>query len=229
VAQCVLEPGEVELHGVFLQETAPARLGDDCGHAHCGGSARRRSRDRRLRRRGANDVRQPERDGERPRLLLDRGLVVERERLERLDQVSSVQVEERVARHDQLVEDGPRERVAIRAVEGPGEAAVEVLPVIRGDERSAGLEGREVHDRNRGDRPSQLSRLEPGHEAHDGRDRAVFAAVDPGDEREPRSLLVTDRDDARKLEARQELGLEAERAALDHDAILQRIGRRTVR
>ncbi len=67
-------------------------------------------------RRDANDVREAEGHGESLRLLRPLGFVVQRERLERLDHVSAVQVDEHVARRDQLVEDVVREHLGERAV-----------------------------------------------------------------------------------------------------------------
>lgn len=59
----------------------------------------------------ADDVGQPEGDRQLTRPVFDRRLVVERERLERLDHVAPMQVEERVGRGDQTLEDGVGEHV----------------------------------------------------------------------------------------------------------------------
>jgi hypothetical protein len=92
-----------------------------------------------------------------------------------------VQVDERVGGRDQLVEERPREDVAVGAVVGAGEAAVEVLAVLGDDERRAALERAHADDRDGGDRAGELVRVELVHDAGDGRDRGVLAAVDPAD------------------------------------------------
>ena len=56
----------------------------------------------------ANDVRQAERERDRVRALLVRRRVVDRERLERLDHVAAVQVEQDIGRLDHLLEDRGR-------------------------------------------------------------------------------------------------------------------------
>ena len=105
----------------------------------------------------ADDVRQPERNGQGLRTLLDGRRVVDRERLERFDQIAAVEIDQDVGRRDHLVEDRPRERVRVRPVVRPGKAAVEVLPVLGDDERRAPLERPHAHDGHSRDRAGKLA------------------------------------------------------------------------
>ena len=119
----------MELHRGLLEQSAASGLGDDGRHA--GG---RRGIRGRARRSGLADgadrttYGKPKAIARRARLLLDRRSVVERERLERLDHVAAVQVEENVARRDQLVEHRARETsVKVPSYE-PGKQRLRFLP-----------------------------------------------------------------------------------------------------
>ena len=67
-------------------------------------------------------------------------------------------------------------------------------------------------------RPASVSRVERVHEAHDGRDRRVLAAVDPAEKAEVRAVAPARGFEARELELGEQLVLEADGAALDHPA-----------
>ena len=176
----------------------------------CGG-ARRHAAEPALVELLADDVRQPEGERDRVRALLDRRRVVDRERLERLDQVAAVQVEQHVGRLDHLVEDRAGKNVGVRAVVRPREAAVQVLAVLGDDERRPLPKRLHAHDRHRGDRPGELARVELVHERRHGGDRRVLAAVDAADQRDVRPVARAARLVRRMLET-----AEGERAPLDH-------------
>ena len=116
-------------------------------------------------------------------------VAVERERLERLDQVAAVQVEHGVRGLDQLVKMSWASRSVYVPSGSPGKARLRFLP-------SAGTTNGErcVNDSmlttgTRGDRARELRRVELAHDARHGGDRGVLAAVDAADQRDPRAVL----------------------------------------
>ncbi len=113
--------------------------------------------DRRALALGADDIRQAVGDRHRPGGGVDRRRVVDRERLERLDQVAAVHVDQRIGRLDQLGEDVVGELVRERPGRVAGEAAVQVLVVGRGDERRPRPKRRQVHDRDGHHRPARAA------------------------------------------------------------------------
>ena len=67
----------------------------------------------------------------------------------------------------------------------PG-SSVEVLAVLRHDKCRSSAEGRHAHDRHRRDPAGERVRLELAHEADNGGDRRVLAAMNAGEQAEVR-------------------------------------------
>ena len=104
----VAHTGDEQRDGALFQLTAPACLGNDRGlpGARCGSGGH--PAEPGLRWRLSEDVRQPERDSELVRATGCIRLDIQRERLQVLDEVAAVQVDEHVGGRDQLVEDRAR-------------------------------------------------------------------------------------------------------------------------
>jgi hypothetical protein len=103
---------------------------------------------------------------------------------------------------------------------GAREAAVEVLTVLRDDESAARTKRRDAHDRYGRDASPERHRVEGVHEADDRCDRRVLAAVDPAKQAQVRAVTRACGLEARQLEAREQLVVEADGAPLDHPASL---------
>src|SRR5436190_266530 len=129
-----------------------------------------------------------------------------------------MEVDQGVARLDELVEDVPRKRIGERPVARPREATVEVLSVLWDDEGRPRAEGRHADDGHGRDPAREPARVERVHEADDSCDRRVLTAVDPTEQAEVRAVARPGRLEARKLDPGEQLVVEADRAALDHPA-----------
>ena len=169
--QHVLDAADEQLHRGLVEQTAAARLGDDRRDARLGGGDARHAAETRLDPWLPHDVRQPERLRQRAGALLHPRLGVDRERLERLEQIAAVQVDDHVRRGDQLREDRVGEDIAVGAGGIPGKAPVQVLAVLGRHEGRPAPEGREVDDRHGRDPPASR----PGSSAPMNR---VTAAID---------------------------------------------------
>ena len=129
-----------------------------------------------------------------------------------------MQVDHDVRRSDQLVEEGTREHLRVRTVVRARKAAVEVLAVFGHDERRAALKRLHAHDRDGGDRPAELVRLELVHDSYHGADRRVLAAVHTADQRKMRPFMDPARLERRMLDPGEPLVREDDGATLDHES-----------
>ena len=137
----------------------------------------------------ADHVAEPVGVGQLARPGLGRAGVIERERLQGLDQVAGVRVNHRVRAFDELGKRRVRQPLGERPCRVAREAAVEVLAVLGHDERAPGPERGQVQHRNGPHPAAQAGRLQlTGPAAHRGH-RRVLAAVYPGDHRESGAVV----------------------------------------
>ena len=203
-------------HRRLLELSEATRLGDHCWDAGRGGRTRGHPGEATLLRLLADDVRKPERCRDSVRGVLDVRRLVDRERLERLDQITAVEIEQHVGRRDQLVEDRASECIGEAARRRAGKAAIQVLAVLRDDERGAALIRLHADNRDGQDRTGQLARVELAHHAYDRRDRRVLAAVDAADQRQAGTVRGTAGLEGRVLGGVEQRVLEPDDAAFDH-------------
>jgi len=204
-----VEPAHVPVDRVLLHQAALAGLGDDRGDADVSRRRARRAADGPVRA-GLlpDDVAEPVGRGHLARPRLGGPGVVQRERLQGLDHVAGVGVDQRIRAGDELGERGVREPLGERAGRVAREAPVEVLAVLGDHERAPGPERRQAEHGHRPDAAAQVPGLQaPGPAAH-RRHRRVLAAVHARDDGQQRAVLAAGDLDHRNVEAG-----EVERAA----------------
>ena len=101
---------------------------------------------------------------------------------------------------DEPLEDVMGQHVGIRAVGVAGKAPVQVLSIRRHDEGCSAPEGREVDHRHRRDGPSECRGVDLSKEFAQGSHARVLAAMNTGQQRQPRPRRVTLELEVRQLQ-----------------------------
>ena len=199
----------------LLEQAAATGLRDDARHAGVPRRGDRRPLDA-LRSGHLDQILEPEGGRHAAGGRIDLRLVEEHERVQRLHHVAAMQVDQVVARLDQLVEDVVGQRLGEAALAVAWKRAVRVLRVLGRDEWRALHERGGIHEREREHATGEFARVELSHERAHGLDRGVLAAVHPREQAERRSIGDSLDLDDRKLDIREGRIVEPVESPFDH-------------